>query len=58
VLDALAAREVLGGYDLGQDYPELGHAVLVCATELRTASDIDRYAAELAGIAAPLARAG
>jgi glycine dehydrogenase subunit 1 len=52
VLGALAAQDLLGGYDLGRDYPELGHAVLVCATELRTSDDIDRYASELARIIA------
>ena len=40
LLQALSARGILGGYDLGADYPELGHALLVCATEMRTAEDI------------------
>ncbi len=44
VLEALAARDVLGGYDLSTDYPELGHALLVCATETKTAEDIAHYA--------------
>lgn len=43
VLAALTERGVLGGYDLAADYPELGHALLVCATETRTAADIDTY---------------
>ena len=43
VLEALARRGILGGYDLSRDYPELGHALLVCATETRTASDIETY---------------
>lgn len=43
VLEALAERGVLGGIDLGADYPELGHALLVCATEARTAADIAAY---------------
>jgi glycine dehydrogenase subunit 1 len=47
VLGSLAAQNVLGGYDLGKDYPELGDAVLVCATELRTAAEMDDYAAKL-----------
>jgi glycine dehydrogenase subunit 1 len=47
VLRSLAAHNLLGGYDLGRDYPELGDAILVCATELRTAADIDQYAQEL-----------
>ena len=43
VLEALAAQDILGGYNLATDYPELGHAILVCATELRTEEDIMAY---------------
>jgi glycine dehydrogenase subunit 1 len=43
VLEALAERGIVGGYDLSRDYPELGHALLVCATETRTAEDIETY---------------
>jgi glycine dehydrogenase subunit 1 len=50
VLDALAGRGIVGGVDLGRDYPELGDALLVCATETRTAEDIARYAAALADV--------
>ena len=49
-LKALAAHNVLGGFDLSQDYPELGDALLVCATELRTGEEIDNYAAKLSRI--------
>src|SRR5687767_5458149 len=45
VLSALASRDVLGGFDLSEHYPELGHALLVCATETKTSADIERYAA-------------
>jgi len=48
VLAALAGRGIIGGYDLGNDYPELGNALLVCATETRTAADIKAYADALA----------
>jgi glycine dehydrogenase subunit 1 len=44
VLEQLAARDVLGGYDLSEHYPELGSAILVCATETKTQGDIDAYA--------------
>ncbi len=44
VLDALAARDVLGGYDLSRDFPELGNALLVCATETKTQADLEAYA--------------
>lgn len=47
VLEKLARRGILGGYDLGAHYPELGDALLVCATETRTAEDLERYAGAL-----------
>ncbi len=46
-LKLLAAHNVLGGYDLSQDFPELGNAVLVCATELRNEDDIESYRSKL-----------
>lgn len=52
VLRLLAAHNVLGGYDLAADYPELGNAVLVCATELRTSAEIAQYAQKLGRIIA------
>lgn len=48
VLAALAEKGIVGGYDLGRDFPELGQALLVCATETRTGEDIARYATTLA----------
>jgi glycine cleavage system P protein (glycine dehydrogenase) subunit 1 len=48
VLEALAGRGIVGGYDLSRRYPELGNALLVCATETRTAEDIELYARALA----------
>ena len=57
VLRSLAAHNVLGGFDLTDDYPELGNALLVCATEMRTAADIDDYANKLARIMAARAQA-
>ncbi len=47
VLKALAARGILGGLDLSAYYPELGAALLVCATETKSAADIERYRATL-----------
>jgi glycine dehydrogenase subunit 1 len=38
---------VLGGYELSAEYPRLGNALLVCATETKSSSDIDNYAAAL-----------
>jgi glycine dehydrogenase subunit 1 len=50
VLEALAERGIVGGYDLSRQYPELGNALLVCATETRTNEDIAAYAAALAEV--------
>jgi glycine dehydrogenase subunit 1 len=47
VLAALSRRGILGGLDLSERYPELGHALLVCATETKLGVDIDAYAAAL-----------
>lgn len=43
VLEALAQRGIVGGYDLSRQYPDLGNALLVCATETRTDDDIEAY---------------
>ncbi|MEO7385496.1 MAG: aminomethyl-transferring glycine dehydrogenase subunit GcvPA [Gammaproteobacteria bacterium] len=50
VLQQLAAAGILGGFDLAADFPELGNALLVCATEVRTPEDIDTYRRTLAGL--------
>jgi glycine dehydrogenase subunit 1 len=47
VLRPLYAHNLLPGYDLSKDYPELGNALLVCATEQRSAADIELYADHL-----------
>ncbi len=43
VLQALADKNILGGFDLSKDYPELGNAILVCATEMRSDEEISSY---------------
>ncbi len=50
VLEDLAAQGIVGGVGLAQDYPELGEALLVCATETKTAADLDAYARQLAAV--------
>jgi len=52
VLDALAAEGILGGVDLSEFYPELGNALMVCATESRTAAQIEKYTAVMTGVMA------
>ena len=37
----LLDHEILGGYDLGQDYPGLSNAMLIAVTEMNTREDID-----------------
>jgi len=56
VLQALTVHGILGGLDLSVHYPELGHALMVCATETKTQADIELYAAGL-GEAVQAARA-
>ena len=43
VLSRLMNKGILGGYDLSLDYPELGQAILVCTTEMRSEDDIKTY---------------
>jgi glycine dehydrogenase subunit 1 len=57
LLEALAAHGIVGGYDLTPHYPALAPALLVCATETRTAADIDAYARALGEVLASAAAA-
>ncbi len=43
-LARLRADRILGGLNLQPYYPELGEAILVCATETKNEHDIERYA--------------
>ena len=43
VLEALAERDILGGYDLASVGPDFDNALLVCATETKSDADIDAY---------------
>ena len=43
VLEALAERGILGGLDIARSHPDLGHALLACATETKTTADLSRY---------------
>ncbi len=44
---ALLQKGIIGGYDLGRDYPDLRHHMLVAVTELRTKEEIDTFAQEM-----------
>ena len=52
VLDALLDHGILGGVSLGGHFPELGSAILVCATEKRSAKELDAYAEALHSVIA------
>ncbi|MCF6137877.1 aminomethyl-transferring glycine dehydrogenase subunit GcvPA [Pseudalkalibacillus berkeleyi] len=47
---ALLQKGFIGGYDLGQYYPELSNHMLVAVTEQRTKEEIDTFAKELGGV--------
>jgi len=38
---ALLERGIIGGYDLGRDYPHLENCMLLCVTEMNTNEEID-----------------
>jgi glycine dehydrogenase subunit 1 len=46
VLNKLAERGILAGYDLSEDYPELKHSFLVCVTETKSETDLIKYCQE------------
>jgi len=50
VLQALETRRILGGLNLKEYYPELGDAVLVCATETKTSADMENYVTQLGDV--------
>ena len=50
VLNALLVYNLVGGLDVSAHYPELGHTLLVCATETRTVDDIHYYANSLQAV--------
>jgi glycine dehydrogenase subunit 1 len=44
IVEQLAHENIVAGVALGEEYPELGDALLVCATETKTSADIERFA--------------
>jgi glycine dehydrogenase subunit 1 len=51
VLAELASEHgILGGFDLSRDYPELGSALLVCATETKTPADLRHFRDALSAV--------
>lgn len=45
--EQLLAKGIIGGYDLGRDFPELKHHMLIAVTEQRTKDEIDTFVKEL-----------
>ncbi len=43
VLRAMSEQNIIAGYSLNEDYPELGESLLVCVTETKSAQDLDLY---------------
>ncbi len=58
VIETLARQRMLAGFALGEAYPDIGgrghdgDALLVCATETKSAADLDRFAAAIASAVA------
>jgi glycine dehydrogenase subunit 1 len=46
----LARRGIVGGLDITAVVPQLGNALLVCATETKLPADIESYASALGEI--------
>jgi glycine dehydrogenase subunit 1 len=44
---ALLEKGIVGGYDLGQDYPHLKDTMLICVTEMNSKREIDALVEEL-----------
>ncbi|MBA4535795.1 aminomethyl-transferring glycine dehydrogenase subunit GcvPA [Bacillus aquiflavi] len=45
--EKLIEKGIIGGYDLGRDYPQLKNHMLIAVTELRTKEEIDTFVTEL-----------
>ncbi len=52
VLAALVWQDIVGGISLSDTYPELGNALLVSATELRSSAEIERFGVALESVLA------
>ena len=48
--EALLARQIFGGVDLSEDFPELGQSALYCVSETHAADDLKRLASALHGV--------
>jgi glycine dehydrogenase subunit 1 len=49
--EALLEQGIIGGYDLGRDYPHLENHMLLCVTEMNTKAEIDHLVEALEEVA-------
>jgi glycine dehydrogenase subunit 1 len=50
VVERLAQENIVAGFALVDEYPQYENVLLVCATETKTAADLDRFSAALANV--------
>ena len=50
IIDHMLEHNILAGYDLGQDYPEMERCLLVAVTEMNSKDDIDYFAEALSEV--------
>jgi glycine dehydrogenase subunit 1 len=50
VVESLARENIVAGFALGEEYPQYENALLVCATETKTADDIERFSRALGAV--------
>lgn len=48
--EELLNKGIIGGYELGKDYPEFKDSLLICVTEKRTKAEIDELVGTMEGI--------
>lgn len=47
VNEQLLKKGIIGGYDLGRDYPSLKHHMLIAVTEIKTKEELDQFVYEM-----------
>ncbi|HEY8805807.1 MAG TPA: aminomethyl-transferring glycine dehydrogenase subunit GcvPA [Clostridium sp.] len=48
--DKLLEKNIIGGYDIGENYPEHKNTLLFCVTEKRTKAEIDKLITAMEGV--------
>ncbi len=46
----LLSENIIGGYDLSKEYPEIENGMLIAVTEVKTKEEIDNFASRLEGL--------